>query len=97
MGSVPRSQEPGDVAGVGAWRAGDELRWISNAQSDERLQEPELRSRVLAELGDVGIALLLLCQRVGVDFASVVREKLARNAERYPVAVVRGRAERPAH
>lgn len=90
--------DPKNLAMLLASEAGEllaELRWIPNAEADERMRDPELRARVAAELGDVGIALLLLCQRVGLDFATVVRKKLARNAERYPVSGSRGRAERP--
>jgi hypothetical protein len=43
----------------------------------------------------VGIALVLLCDRIGVDVVAAMRAKLARNRERYPVEAARGKAERP--
>ena len=71
-----------------------ELRWVSNSEADQRLREGELRDRVATELADVGIAVLLLRQRLGLDFRTIVREKMARNAEAYPLAESRGRASR---
>jgi NTP pyrophosphatase (non-canonical NTP hydrolase) len=46
-------------------------------------------------VADVGIGLLLLCERIGLDFVEVMRAKVKKNAERYPVEGARGRAERP--
>ena len=44
---------------------------------------------------DVGIALLLLCDRVGVDLVEAMREKIALNAKNYPVSESKGRHSRP--
>ncbi len=43
----------------------------------------------------MGIALLLLCNRIGLDLGTTIADKIAANAERYPVEASRGRAERP--
>jgi dCTP diphosphatase len=43
----------------------------------------------------VGIALLLLCERTGIDLLQAISDKLERNRGRYPVEASRGRAERP--
>ena len=47
------------------------------------------------EIGDVGIALLLLCDRTGIDLADAVTTKLARNRTRYPADKSRGKPDRP--
>jgi len=47
------------------------------------------------EIGDVGIALLLLCERTGIDLLQAMSDKLERNRGRYPIEQSRGRAERP--
>ena len=44
---------------------------------------------------DVGIALLLLCDCIGLDFTEAIADKLAKNAVRYPADKSRGRADRP--
>jgi NTP pyrophosphatase (non-canonical NTP hydrolase) len=72
-----------------------EYRWVAGTAADEHSRAPASRARIADEIGDVGIALLLLCDRIGVDLFEAVRSKLERNRARYPVEASRGRAERP--
>ena len=72
-----------------------EYRWVQNDKADAFSHEPEARQRIANEIGDVGIALMLLCDRTGIDLQTAMRDKLARNRERYPVEHARGRATRP--
>jgi NTP pyrophosphatase (non-canonical NTP hydrolase) len=72
-----------------------EYRWVSNEQADRLSHEAEARGRIAAEIGDVGIALYLLCDRIGLDLETAMREKLARNRQRYPVELSKGRSARP--
>lgn len=58
-----------------------EYRWVAGPAADE--------------IGDVGIALFLLCERTGIDLPQAMSEKLAKNRARYPVEASRGKAERP--
>ena len=91
--------DPKNLAMLVASEAGElvaEYRWIAGPAADARSREPEARARIAAEIADVGIALLLLCDRIGLDLTSAIEDKLARNAARYPVEASRGRAERPA-
>ena len=91
--------DPKNLAMLLASEAGEllaEYRWIPNDGADAFSYEPAARQRIAAEIGDVGIALLLLCDRTGIDLETAMREKLARNRERYPVELSKGRAARPA-
>jgi len=72
-----------------------EYRWIDNRDADRLSHEEGPRARIADEIGDIGIALLLLCDRTGIDLLQAVAGKLARNRERYPVETSRGRAGRP--
>jgi NTP pyrophosphatase (non-canonical NTP hydrolase) len=72
-----------------------ELRWVAGAQSDEFVRTSPGRERVEQEVADVAIALLLFCDRAGIDLLEAVERKIEVNAERYPVEVTRGKAERP--
>jgi hypothetical protein len=38
---------------------------------------------------------MLLSDRIGLDLARAIEDKLTKNALRYPVEAARGRAERP--
>ena len=90
--------DPKNLVMLVASEAGEllaEYRWVGGQDADAHSLEPAARARIAAEIGDVGIALLLLCDRIGLDLEQAIAEKLAANAQRYPVESSRGRAERP--
>jgi len=70
------------------------LRWVDNADADSKVRG-ELRDRFVAEVGDVGILLLGLCDRTGVDLGEAVVAKLVANAGAYQIQASSGAAERP--
>ena len=89
--------DPKNLAMLVASEAGElvaEYRWVRGGDADAHSREPAARGRIAAEIADVGIALLLLCDRIGLDLAQAIEDKLARNAARYPVETSRGRADR---
>jgi NTP pyrophosphatase (non-canonical NTP hydrolase) len=80
------ASEAGELAAV--------LRWVSNTDADAAAADPHLRQKLLEEIGDVGIVLLSLCNRVGVSVTDAIAAKLELNAQRYPVETSFGRADR---
>jgi NTP pyrophosphatase (non-canonical NTP hydrolase) len=91
--------DPKNLAMLLASEAGElvaEYRWVRGADADAHSRTPEPRARIAAEIADVGIALLLLCDRIGLDLTQAIADKLAKNAIRYPVDLSRGRSDRPA-
>ena len=68
---------------------------MNNAEADDYSRQPEPRERIAAEVADVGIALLLFCDRIGLDLIKAIGEKMARNRENYPLEQSRGRWDRP--
>lgn len=72
------------------------LRWVRNADVDAALREQRIQHALRTEIGDVGILLLLLCARAGVTLEDAVLQKLALNAQKYPVDSSRGRPDPPA-
>jgi dCTP diphosphatase len=90
--------DPKNLAMLVASEAGElaaEYRWVRSDDADALSHEPAARARIAAEVADVGIGLLLLSDRIGLDLVSAMKEKLARNAERYPVDASKGKAQRP--
>jgi NTP pyrophosphatase (non-canonical NTP hydrolase) len=90
--------DPKNLAMLVASEAGElcaEYRWVRGDEADAHSRTPEARARIAAEVADVGLGLLLLCDRIGLDFVGAMKTKLAKNAERYPVAASNGKAERP--
>lgn len=90
--------DPKNLAMLVGSEAGEllaEYRWVPNSAADLHSSEPAARARIVAEIGDVGIALLLLCERIGVELGTAIADKLALNRLRYPADQSRGKAERP--
>ncbi len=71
------------------------LRWVPNAEADAFVRSPEHRADVEAEVADVAIALLLFCDRTGIDLERAIEAKIQANARKYPVALSRGHARTP--
>lgn len=90
-----RFHRPGELAKALSVEAGELLQlflWV-----DDRL--PGGRSgpapdALADEVADVAICLLNLCHRAGIDLTRAVEHKLARNAAKYPVEKVRGKARK---
>jgi len=62
--------------------------WQSPEQSERRVTDR--RAGIESEIADVAILLFELADNCGMDLAAVMRAKLARNEERYPVAKAKG-------
>ena len=90
--------DPKNLAMLLASEAGEllaEYRWVPSDRADAFSRESEARERIANEIGDVGIALMLLCDRTGIDLQTAMRDKLTKNRIRYPVEHSKGRAARP--
>src|SRR5438128_12283820 len=77
---------PKELAVAIAAEAGELLQhfvWQSAEQSERRAQAK--CNEIAAEIADVSILLFELADNLGLDLAAVMREKLANNAQRYPV------------
>jgi hypothetical protein len=71
-----------------------ELRWLTAEESNELHTDVAKLSAIEHEVADIGIALLLFCDRVGIDLLSAIRNKMRINAENYPPGRSKGNAER---
>jgi len=78
--------------GVEAGELMDHFRWVANERSIALLQDPTSRRGVEDESADVLILLIEFAEVCGIDLLAAAERKLARNAERYPVALAKGRA-----
>ncbi len=68
------------------------FQWLTEEQS-ERLSDEAL-ARVVDEIADVQVYLVRLADRLQVDIAAAVAQKMAKNDEKYPVELVRGSARK---
>ena len=90
--------DPKNLAMAVASEAGEllaEYRWVTNGESDSYSKGEAQRKRIAEEVADVGIGLLLFCDRVGMDLVEMMKKKIALNRRNYPIEQSRGRAGRP--
>lgn len=66
----------------------EHFQWLSEAQS--RALPPEKLAEVRDEMADVLLYLVRLADKLDVDLLDAAREKIAKNALKYPAARVRG-------
>lgn len=72
------------------------LQWLTTDEAAEvGTSDPETLAAVTDELADVAIYLVRLADVLGVELPAAIDRKLERNAERFPVDTVRGRARLP--
>lgn len=69
----------------------EHFRWVRNEASGDYVRDPARRAEVAAELADVMAFALGFANAAGIDISSAVREKMARNAQKYPTQKYRGK------
>ncbi len=78
---------PKDLA-IGLVTEGSELlelfRFVNDEDALKKIREPEFRSRVADELADSVYFILRFAQMYGFDLSESVRQKLVKNAKKYP-------------
>jgi len=88
-----RFHRPKDLAMAVSVEAGELLELFLWVGSDEPGGRPSPdRTRLEAEVADVAICLLNLCNQTGIDLAAAIARKLEHNAAKYPVSHAHGSA-----
>jgi NTP pyrophosphatase (non-canonical NTP hydrolase) len=70
----------------------EHFQWLSEAES--RSLSEEVKAAVADEIADVQIYLVRLADELGVDIEAAVRGKVESNRRKYPVDLVRGKADK---
>lgn len=68
----------------------ESFQWLT--QEESRNLPPEKLAEVKDEIGDALIYLLNLADKLGIDPLEAARDKMVKNAEKYPASAVRGKA-----
>ena len=66
----------------------EHFQWLTEAQSASLA--PEKREEVRDEMADVLLYLVRLADKLEVDLVDAAEKKIAKNAQKYPAAQVRG-------
>src|SRR5690606_1457033 len=70
----------------------ERFQWLSEEQS--RALSAKDKEKVAEEMADVFVYLTRLADKLDLDLLEVARDKIARNAEKYPVDKARGNAKK---
>ena len=70
----------------------EHFQWKTKEQAEEYAKTH--KTEIGEEVADVAIYLLEFCDILGVDFIEVIKDKLAKNAAKYPVDKAKGNAKK---
>ncbi len=73
----------------------EHFQWVRSDELGELLRHPDRKAEIADELADVACYLLSLVNALELDLAAAVRDKIAKNAGKYPVERFRGNYYRP--
>jgi NTP pyrophosphatase (non-canonical NTP hydrolase) len=69
----------------------EHFQWLTAEQSRAVVGHPEKLSAVAEELADVFCYVLAMANALGLDLATALRDKMAKNDQKYPALEYRGR------
>lgn len=73
----------------------EHFQWLRSEELAEHARDPARRQEIVDELADVFCYCLALANTLEIDVAAALRDKLAKNAAKYPVERFRGRYHKP--
>ena len=69
----------------------EHFQWLSSEQSRDVVRKADKLGAVAEELADVLCYALAMANQLGVDLSTAVRDKMAKNEQKYPADEYRGR------
>ena len=69
----------------------EHFQWVSAEESRRAGDDPDRLAAVGEELADVLCYALAMANELGLDLSTAIRQKLAKNAQKYPAEEYRGR------
>lgn len=68
----------------------EHFQWLRSEELDTALADPALRAEIQDEIADIACFVLALANRLGLDLAAAVEQKMVKNAAKYPPETFRG-------
>ena len=69
----------------------EHFQWIDVSESRKTVEDPARLGPIAEELADVLCYAFAMANELGLDITTIVRDKMAKNALKYPAAEFRGR------
>jgi dCTP diphosphatase len=70
------------------------FQWMKEEESNLVASDPVVLQKVKDEVADVFLYLMRIVHKTEIDLEEVVREKMKKNAQKYPVELSRGNARK---
>jgi dCTP diphosphatase len=70
------------------------FQWMSEDQSNEVKTNPEAMEKIQDEVADIFVYLLRVVNKTGIDLEVAVKNKMAKNALKYPVSLSKGNSKK---
>ena len=69
----------------------ENFQWVSTINSEEIMQDQNLKANVIDEIADVLIYSLAFCIKNNIDVSKSINQKLKKNELKYPISRFKGR------
>ena len=73
----------------------EHFQWIRSDELDKLLEDADRRAEITDELADISCYVLSLANALEIDLSSAVMNKVAKNAQKYPIEQFRGQYYKP--
>lgn len=70
------------------------FQWMKEEDSNKVKNDPKIMQKVEDEVADVFVYLMRIISKTDIDLEKVVRAKMKKNAEKYPVTKVKGSSKK---
>lgn len=70
------------------------FQWMSEEKSNSVKDDPALKAKVQDEVADIFVYLLRILSKTDIDLEEAVKQKLVKNALKYPPHLARGRSNK---
>jgi len=68
------------------------FQWKTDAEAKELINEPDQRENIADELSDILLYIILMANDLNIDLIEAADKKIDKNAAKYPVDKVKGKA-----
>lgn len=73
----------------------EHFQWLRSDELPQSLSDPALRGEVQDELADIACFILALSNRLDIDLATAIEQKMVKNRSKYPPEQFRGNYHKP--
>jgi NTP pyrophosphatase (non-canonical NTP hydrolase) len=73
----------------------EHFQWVRSDEIDAQLRDPKIRAEITDELADITCFVLAMTNALGIELSDAVRQKMVKNAAKYPPETFRGQYFKP--